>query len=97
MGRPRVFRRRGSASPEGPEDCRGAHAFPRRRSEPDHRVRVLCRSEAARGSISNHRSPRLTPVSRSETSQRLAIARLIPTRRKIGLRTGGPLFTNRGP
>jgi hypothetical protein len=38
-----------------------------------------------------------TPVSRSEASQSLAIAPLIPTRRKIGLRTGGPLLIHTGP
>jgi len=44
-----------------------------------------------------HRRSIGTPVSPAETSQSLAIAPLIPRRRKIGLRTGGPLLTNSGP
>ena len=39
----------------------------------------------------------LRPVSRSETSQRRSIALLMPSRRRIGLRTGGPLLTKSGP
>ena len=37
------------------------------------------------------------PVSRSETSHSAAIALSMPSLRTIGLRTGGPLLTNRGP
>ena len=54
-------------------------------------VRTLSLAFAGAGSAS------VTPVSRSETSHSLAIAPLIPTRRKIGLRTGGPLLTHSGP
>ncbi len=50
----------------------------------------LARPHAWRGSSS-------TPVSRSETCHRRSTARSIPSRRRIGLRTGGPLLTNRGP
>ena len=38
-----------------------------------------------------------TPVSRSETSHSAAIALSMPSLRRIGLRTGGPLLTYRGP
>ena len=38
-----------------------------------------------------------SPVSRSETCQSFAIAESMPTTRKIGLRTGGPLLTQSGP
>ena len=47
--------------------------------------------------LRRHRSASATPVSRSETAQSFAIAWLIPIRRKIRLRTGGPLVTQSGP
>ncbi len=45
---------------------------------------------AVRTSIGN-------PVSRSETCHSVAIAVSMPSLRRTGLRTGGPLLTNRGP
>ena len=58
---------------------------------------ALSQLRAATDPAAGVRTSIASPVSCSETSHSRAIAFSIPSLRKIGLRTGGPLLTNSGP